>query len=83
MISSRLIHDGGSFSEEGPLSYDGGQVSIFRKIECERTSFFDIVDMGKEVGFQNGDEFFFIEFPALTLKMVLIIFMMTNLLQQC
>ena len=76
------IHDGGSFSEEGPLSYDGGQVSIFTKIECERTSFFDIVDMGKEVGFQNGDGFF-IEFPALTLKMVLIIFMMTNLLQQC
>ena len=52
------IHDGGSFSEEGPLSYDGGQVSIFRKIDCERTSFFDIVDMGKEVGFQNGDGFF-------------------------
>ena len=57
-------------------------MSIFTKIECERTSFFDIVDMGKEVGFQNGDGFF-IEFPALTLKMVLIIFMMTNLLQQC
>jgi len=27
------IHDGGSFSEEGPLSYDGGQVSTFRKID--------------------------------------------------
>jgi hypothetical protein len=46
------IHHGGS------LSYDGGQVSIFRKIDCERTSFFDIVDMGKEVGLQNGDGFF-------------------------
>jgi len=27
------IHHAGSFSEEGPLSYDGGQVSIFRKID--------------------------------------------------
>ena len=72
------IHDGGSFSEEGPLSYDGGQVSIFRKIDCERTPFFDIVDTVSEWRW-----IFFIEFPALTLKMVLIIFMMTNLLQQC
>jgi len=42
------IHDGGSFSEEGPLSYDGGQVSIFRKNDCERTPFFDIVDTVSE-----------------------------------
>ena len=32
--------------------------AFLEKIDCERTSFFDIVDMGKEVGFQNGDGFF-------------------------
>jgi hypothetical protein len=53
------IHHGASFSKEGALSYQGGEVSILRRIDSERTSFFDIVDLAKEVGFQTGDEIFY------------------------
>nr|XP_051228521.1 uncharacterized protein LOC127346027 [Lolium perenne] len=53
------MHHGGSFSMEGPLTYDGGEVSIFRDCDSERVSYFRLVRMAKDVGFQDGDELYY------------------------
>uniref|UniRef100_A0A0D3FRX6 PB1-like domain-containing protein n=1 Tax=Oryza barthii TaxID=65489 RepID=A0A0D3FRX6_9ORYZ len=53
------MHHGGSFSKEGELCYVGGQVSIFRNCDSERLSYFCLVDMAKDVGFNAGDELFY------------------------
>ena len=53
------MHHGGTFSMEGPLTYDGGAVSFFRDCDSERISHFRLVRMAKEVGFKDGDELFF------------------------
>ena len=53
------MHHGGSFSMEGPLTYDGGEVSIFRDCDSERISYFRLVRMAKDVGFKDGDELFY------------------------
>jgi hypothetical protein len=53
------MHHGGSFSMEGPLTYDGGEVSIFRDCDSERVSYFRLVHMAKDVVFQDGDELYY------------------------
>ena len=53
------MHHGGSFSMEGPLTYDGGEVSIFRNCDSERTFYFRLVRMAKDVGFKDGDELYY------------------------
>lgn len=53
------MHHGGSFSKEGELCYVGGQVSIFCNCDSERLSYFCLVDMTKDVGFNAGDELFY------------------------
>ena len=53
------MHHGGSFSMEGPLTYDGGEVSIFRDCDDERTSYFCLVRMAKDVDFKDGDELYY------------------------
>ena len=53
------MHHGGTFSMEGPLTYDGGEVSIFRDCDSERTSYFCLVRMAKDVGFKDGDELYY------------------------
>ena len=53
------MHHGGSFSMEGPLTYDGGEVSIFWDCDSERLSYFRLVCMAKDVGFKDGDELYY------------------------
>ncbi|XBI27036.1 hypothetical protein VPH35_051597 [Triticum aestivum] len=53
------MHHGGTFSMEGPLTYDGGEVSIIRDCDSERTSYFRLVRMAKDVGFKDGDELYY------------------------
>ena len=53
------MHHGGSFSIEGPLTYHGGELSIFRDCDSQRTSYFRLVRMAKDVGFKDGDELYY------------------------
>ncbi|KAJ1287655.1 hypothetical protein BS78_02G027700 [Paspalum vaginatum] len=54
-----LMHHGGSFSKEDALSYDGGEVCLFRNIEKDVMSYFHVVQLAKSVGFKDGDTLFY------------------------
>ena len=53
------IHHGGSFSSDGVLMYIGGQMSIFRNCDVDRLSYFELVDITKDVGFTEGDKLYY------------------------
>ncbi|KAL2931888.1 hypothetical protein RDABS01_037298 [Bienertia sinuspersici] len=53
------IHHGGTFSEEGILTYTGGQVSIFRNCDIDRLSYFELVGMAKDIGFNFGAKLYY------------------------
>ncbi|WVZ99025.1 hypothetical protein U9M48_044383 [Paspalum notatum var. saurae] len=53
------MHHGGSFSKEDALSYDGGEVCLFRNIEKDVMSYFHVVQLAKSVGFKDGDTLFY------------------------
>lgn len=44
---------------EIPLTYDGGQVSIFWDSDSGRTSYFLIIRKAKDEGFKDGDKLYY------------------------
>ncbi|TVU40037.1 hypothetical protein EJB05_13483, partial [Eragrostis curvula] len=54
-----LLHRGGAFSKEGSLTYDGGNVAVFRNIDKDVMSYFHLVDLAKSVGCKDGDTLFY------------------------
>ncbi|KAL6880613.1 hypothetical protein ACP4OV_012178 [Aristida adscensionis] len=54
-----LMHYGGSFSKDDPLTYDGGEVSLFQNIDKDVMSYFHVLELAKSVGFKDGDTLFY------------------------
>ena len=61
-----LMHHGGAFSKEGALTYEGGEVSLFRNIEKQAMSYFNVVQLAASLGFKEGDNLFYV-IPGRTL----------------
>lgn len=54
-----LMHHGGAFSKEGELTYEGGEVSLFRNIEKKEISYFSVLQLATSLGFKDGDSLFY------------------------
>ena len=54
-----LMHHGGAFSKHGELTYDGGDVTLFPKIEMDKMSYYRLVQLAKTVGFKEGDTLYY------------------------
>jgi len=54
-----LMHQGGAFSMHGELTYDGGDITLFPKIEMDKMSYYRLVQLAKTVGFKEGDTLYY------------------------
>ncbi|WVZ79176.1 hypothetical protein U9M48_026784 [Paspalum notatum var. saurae] len=54
-----LMHYGGAFADQDPLTYDGGEVQLFRNIDKDVMSYFHVLELAKSVGFKDGDNMFY------------------------
>jgi len=54
-----LMHHGGAFSKQGELTYDGGDITLFQKIEKDEMSYYRLVQLAKSVGFKEGDSLYY------------------------
>ncbi|WVZ89190.1 hypothetical protein U9M48_035623, partial [Paspalum notatum var. saurae] len=54
-----LMHHGGAFSKQGELTYDGGDITLFQKIEKDEMSYCRLVQLAKSVGFKEGDSLYY------------------------
>jgi hypothetical protein len=54
-----LMHFEGAFSQEGALTYDGGEVWLFRNIDKDVMSYFHVVQLAKTLGFKDSDTLFY------------------------
>jgi hypothetical protein len=54
-----LMHHGSAFSNEGVLTYEGGEVSLFQNIEKQAMSYFNVVQLAASLGFKDGDNLFY------------------------
>ena len=54
-----LMHRGGAFSKHGELTYDGGDITLFPKIEMDKMSYYRLVQLAKTVGFKEGDTLYY------------------------
>ena len=54
-----LMHHGGAFSKHGELTYDGGDITLFPKIEMDKMSYYRLVQLAKTVCFKEGDTLYY------------------------
>ncbi|CAN6287908.1 unnamed protein product [Urochloa humidicola] len=53
------MHHGGAFSNQDELTYDGGDITLFQKIDKDEMSYYRLVQLAKSVGFKDGDNLYY------------------------
>ncbi|CAN6235795.1 unnamed protein product [Urochloa humidicola] len=53
------MHHGGAFSKQDELTYDGGDIALFQKIDKDEMSYYHLVQLAKSVGFKDGDNLYY------------------------